>query len=125
MATDPLKLHPRGQIAIGAGELQRATLGRFNVTRNTKLKHTLRRSPSGAVQGTQECSGTIEVDVDEDGLELDWYEKLQNGERIVFRFKIPTLVKQIDGFLQSIDTELPLDDAVKLTVAFIGKLKAA
>lgn len=125
MSDTELKLHPRGAIAVGAGELQSATLGRFTKTNNGKLKHTLRRSPSGAVKGNTECSGTIEVDISEDGLDLDWFEKLENFERVAFRFKLPTLLKQIDGFLTSIDAELPLDDACKLTVNFIGALKPA
>jgi hypothetical protein len=125
MSDSELKQHPRGQIAIGGGELQKATMGRFTVTNNAKLKHTLRFSPSGYVLGNKECSGTIEVDVDEDGLESDWYEDIENGQRKLFRFKIPTLLKQIDGVCSSADTELPLDDACKLTVSFIGKLKPA
>jgi len=122
MADSELKRHPRGQIALGAGELQQATLGDFTFTNNAKLKHTLRKTPSGVVLGTRECSGTIEVNLDEDGPERDWIGLVESGESKNFRFKMPLLTRTIEGVCSSVNAKLPLDDAVTLTISFVGKL---
>lgn len=124
MADQELKRYPRGQIAIGNGDLQQATLARFSFTNNGKLKHTLRKSPSGVVLGTRECTGSFELEIDEDGPEREVFDAIGEGTIQNFRFKMPTLTKTIEGIFTSVDVEEPLDDAVRFTVNFIGKLKA-
>lgn len=123
MANNELRQYPRGQLAIGNGTLQQATLARFSYTNNGKLKHTLRNSPSGFVLGTRECSGSFDLEIHEDGPEREVFDAIQNGELKNFRFKMPTITKTIEGIYVSVDVEAPLDDAVKFTVNFIGKLK--
>lgn len=123
MADQELKRYPRGQIAIGNGDLQQASLARFTFTNNGRLKHTLRKTPAGFVLGTREASGSFELQVDEDGPELQVFEAIRAGEIKNFRFKLPQITKTIEGIFTSVDVEEPLDDAVKFTVNFIGKLK--
>lgn len=117
-----LKNHPRGQIGFGAGDLQSATLGKFTVTNNGKLKHTLKLSPSGFVKGNTECSGTIEMDISEDGLERDVFDLVESGTEVPFRFKMPGLSKTIAGKAVSVDSDFPTDDAVHIVFSFVGKL---
>ena len=123
MATNELKNYPRGQIAIGNGDLQQATLARFNYTNNGKLKHTLRKSPSGFVLGTTECTGSFDLEIDEDGPERQAFDRITDGVVTNFRFKMPLVTKTIEGIMTSVDVEEPLDDAVRFSVSFIGKLK--
>ena len=123
MAAQELKRYPRGQIAIGNGDLQQAVLARFTFTNNAKLKHTLRKTPSGFVLGTREATGSFDLEIDEDGPEREVFEAIRGGEIKNFRYKMPTITKTIEGIFVSVDVEEPLDDAVKFTVNWIGKLK--
>ena len=123
MADQELKRYPRGQLAIGNGDLQQAIVSRFSFTANTKLKHTLRQSPSGYVLGTRECTGSFDLEISEDGPEIEVFDAIDEGEIKNFRYKIPTVTKTIEGVFTSVDVEEPLDDAVRFTVNWIGKLK--
>jgi hypothetical protein len=123
MAENETRRFPRGQIALGSGDLQQAIVARFTFTNNGKLKHSLRRSPSGYVLGTRDCSGSFELEIDEDGPEIDVFDAIKSGEFKNFRYKMPKIVKTIEGILVSVDVELPIDDAVKFTVSWVGKLK--
>ena len=124
MADQELLNFPRGQIAIGNGDLQQAASASFTTTNNGKLVHTLRRSPAGVVLGTREGSGSIEMVVDENGLELEVFDRINNGSILNFRFKIPQSTKVIEGILTNADVSLPVDDVVGVTLAFVGRLKA-
>jgi hypothetical protein len=121
MAEGELRRYPRGQLSFGPGDLTQAETVRVTSTNNGKLKHTLKRSPSGRVLGTRELTFTFDVIVDEDGPEREYFDRVRNGSEVSMRLKIPTITRNIIGMLTSIDVEVPLDDAVKLTVSGIGK----
>jgi len=124
MADNELKQYPRGSLAIGNGDVQSAASASFTTTNNGKLVHTLRRSPAGVVLGTREASGTFELVVDEDGLEIEIFNRIANGDTVNFRFKMPQTTKVIEGILTNADISLPVDDVVGVTLAFVGRLKA-
>ncbi len=124
MATEAeLKAHPRGQIAVEGSQLMQAVMGRFSFTNGAQLKHTLARSPNGVVLGVRDCNGSIEIDVAEDGIEQPWYTLVRTGKRVNAQYEIPTLNCEIEMVLSGVDTELPVDNSVKLTVNWVGKLK--
>ena len=121
MATSEIPFFPRGQLSLGAGDLVQVTNVSFTFNRNTKLKHSLKRSPSGKVQGNRELSGKFDVEIDEDGPERDYFSRVDSGEEVNMRLKLPGLTKNVVGVLSSLDGEMPLDDACKLTVNWVGK----
>lgn len=121
MASSEIPFFPRGQISFGAGDLVQVTNVTFTYTANTKLKHSLKRSPSGKVVGNKELSGKFDVELDEDGPEREYFARVDSGEEVSMRLKLPNLTKNVVGALVGIDGEMPLDDACKLTVNWIGK----
>ena len=124
MATSELKQYPRGQIAFGPGDLTQVTNVTFTTTNNAKLVHTLNKAPAGVVLGNRETNGKFDVVVDEDGLEREYFDRVRSGERITIRLKIPgNITKPAEIVLVSIDCEMPLDDAVKMTINWIGQLQ--
>ena len=120
MSETVLPYYPRGQISLGAGDLTQVTDIKFDFKRNTKLKHTLKKSPSGKVLGVREVTGSFDVIVDEDGPEREYFARVDSGEEVNMRLKLPGVTKNFVGCLTDLSGELPLDDAVKLTVSFAG-----
>lgn len=121
MADSEVPVYPRGQVSLGAGDLVQVTDVSFDYTNNGQLKHTLKKSPSGKTFGNKELSGSFTVIVDEDGLERDYFARVESGEEVNMRLKIPQLTKAIVGALSGISGSIPLDDAVELTVNWFGK----
>jgi hypothetical protein len=122
MAENELLEYPRGQIGFGSGNLKQCTNAKFSLNRNAKLKHTIAKSPAGICYGNTELSGTFEFEIDETGLERDVLTDLKKGTRRQFRFKDSASTDEISGAFTSFDKEIPTDDAVKVTVGFVGKL---
>lgn len=124
MAVTELPFFPRGQLSFGAGDLTQVSDVSFNFTNNGSLRHTLKRSPAGKVLGNTELSGSFTVLVDEDGPERDYFTRVENGEDVSMRLKLPGVTKNIVGFLTSIDGTIPVDNAVELSVSFSGRFSA-
>jgi hypothetical protein len=122
MSDQELLEYPKGQIGYGSGNLKQCTNAKFSLNRNAKLKHSIAKSPSGICYGHEELSGTLEFEVDETGIERDLIDDLKRGKRRNFRFKDAISTDEINGVLTSFDKEIPSDDAVKISVGFIGKL---
>lgn len=116
-----LKKHPKGQITCQGSQMMQATMGRFSIDNGATMKHTMARKQNGVVLGVPDCNGSVEIDVAADGLEQPWYTLVQSGTEVAFQYEIPTLNVEITGVLKSIDTELPMDQAVKLTVSWVGR----
>lgn len=121
MAGSEVPVYPRGQISFGAGDLIQVTNVTWTYTNNAKLKHTLKKTPSGKVMGTKELSGSFTAIIDEDGFERDYISRVDSGEEVSMRLKLPQVTKSIVGFLTGIDGDMPLDDAVEVTVNWSGK----
>jgi len=121
MASSEILQYPRGQISMGPGDLVQVTNVSFSYTNNGRLRHTLKQSPSGKVLGNQEVSGSFTAAIDEDGPERDYFARVKSGEEVSMRLKLPVTTKNVVGFLVSVDGDIPLDDAVELTINFQGK----
>lgn len=119
---EELKAHPKGQLHCNGSQMMQSTMGKFSFTNNASLKHTMARSPNGHVLGHREASGSVEIDVAEDGLEQDWFRMVKTGQAVSFQYEIPTLNCEIQGVLKDLEGELPSDGAVKLTVNWVGKV---
>jgi hypothetical protein len=114
---------PRGQIGMGSGNLQQCTNAKFSYKNNAKGKGTIARPQAGFVMGEPSLEGTLEFDIDENGLERDLLADVKAGTRKPFRFKDSTATYEIIGVLTSFDLEVPKDDCVHVGVSYIGKLK--
>lgn len=122
-ANDELPLYPIGQVGFGgAGTLKTATMARFSVTNGAALRHALAQSPSGISFGNFECSGTIEFEISENGIERDVVGDVAKGRKRNFRFKDATKTYEVVGALSQTDWNAARPDPVKVSCNFVGKL---
>jgi hypothetical protein len=61
--------------------------------------------------------------VSEDGPERDYMKMLKRGDIKQIRIKIPGETITVDGSVSQRSLELPLDDAIKYTITFIGHIQ--
>lgn len=116
------KKYPRGQIALGSGDLHDAVNIKVTHTNNAKQVHTIRQKGAGITLGTEETTVSFETVVSEDGPERDYFEAVKKGRIKQLRVKLPGETITVNGVFKSRDFELPLDDAIKLNLEFIGHM---
>jgi hypothetical protein len=122
MAESDIKSYPRGAVSLGNGDLIQVTNLSWSQTNNASLKHTLAQSPSGKVLGNREVTGSFTSIIDEDGPERDYFVRVDSGEEVNMRLKLPGgITKNFVGLLNTLDGSIPLDDAVEFTVNFMGR----
>lgn len=122
MATEQ-KIYPRGQIALGNGDLIFVTNVKVSTTNNAKQVHTIRQKGSGITLGVEETTVTFDIVVSEDGEERDWLVMLKKGQIKQIRVKVPGRTMTVNGAVKQDDLELPLDDAIKQSITFIGHME--
>lgn len=115
-------VYPRGQIAEGAGDLIDVTNVKVTTTNNGKQVHTIRRKGAGITLGTEETTVTFDSVISEEGQERDYFKKVKKGTIQQLRIKVPGETLTVQGSYTTRDFELPLDDAIKLSLTFIGHL---
>lgn len=115
-------LYPRGQVALGSGDLLDVTSVKITDTNSGKLVHTIRRSPAGVTMGVREASVSFDMVVSEEGAERHYAESIRAGTIRQLRIKLPKETITVEGMFVSRDIELPLDDAIKVSLTFIGRL---
>lgn len=117
--SDSLGKYPRGQIGHGSGALVEVENVKLTNTTNTKLKHTLARSPSGYTTGTREAMLSFKMNVGESGPERDFWSALESQTVQGFRLLLPGgLTFRITGVTSKFDIDVPLDDAVSVELEF-------
>jgi len=121
--SDILPYYPKGRLALGNGDLLDVVSVKTNIKNGGKLKHTIRQSPSGYVLGVRECDLNFEAIVSEKGYERDYIGMVLSGLVKQLRIKVPGSTLIFTGIATSKSIELPLDDAVKYTVDWIGKVR--
>ncbi len=120
--SDTFNKFPRGSIAMGNGDLMQVTNVKVSLKNGAKLKHTLRKKGAGAVLGNEECTVTFDYEIPETGPEKDYMDLVQTGAVKQLRLKVPAKTYTVNGVYSSSDMELPLDDAIKGSCEFIGKM---
>lgn len=116
------KIYPRGAVALASGNLIQATNIKVSNTNNAKQVHTIAQKGSGVTFGVEETTVTFELVISEDGEERDWLAMLKQGQIKQLRIKVPGRTMTINGAVKQDDYELPLDDAIKQTITFIGHM---
>ena len=117
---DTQKLYPRGQIALGSGDLVDVTNVKVDQVNNAKQVHTIRQKGAGITLGVEETTVSFDAVISDQGEERDWLDLLKKGRIRTLRLKIPGRTMTVSGTVSSLSTEMPLDDAIKLSVTFIG-----
>jgi hypothetical protein len=113
-------IFPRGYIALGAGDLVDVTNIKIDTKNNGKQVHTIRRRGAGLTMGNEETTITFDAVIGEQGQEADWLKAVKKGTIKQLRLKIPGQTIAANGMFTDIGIEVPLDDAIKLSMTFIG-----
>lgn len=116
--------YPRAYLAKGNGDLQQVTDFDVDIQTGRKQQHTLKVNGSGVSDGNIETTISFNFIIDEDGLERDYVRMIKAGEIEQLRAKVPGGdVYILNGKLQSLKLNSTLEDAVKGSCTFIGKLE--
>jgi hypothetical protein len=122
MATEQ-KLYPRGQVAMDNGDLADAINIKIDITNNAKQVHTIRQKGAGITMGVEETTVTLDLVISEEGQERDFVKFLKQGTIKQFRVKVPGATFTINGAVKQVGIELPIDDAIKQNIVFIGHME--
>lgn len=120
---DTQLLYPRGAIALGSGDLIDVTNVKIDLANGAKQVHTIRQKGAGFTLGVEETTVTFDAVISDQGEERDYFDLLKKGRIRQIRLKIPGRTMTVNGTVSSIGVELPLDDAIKQNITFIGKLE--
>ena len=107
---------------MGSGDLIDVTDVKIDITNNAKQVHTIRKKGAGVTLGTEETTISFNVVVGEQGEEADWLKLVKKGTFKQVRLKIPGRTITVNGTYQGAGYELPLDDAIKVALTFIGAM---
>src|SRR3954471_18049568 len=121
MAAEQL-LFPRGRIAMDSGDLADVTNVKIDLTNNAKQIHTIKQKGAGYTLGTEETTVSFDLVVFENGQERDWIGTCKKGTTKQVRLKLPGMTITINGTVKQVGIEMPLDDAIKQSISFIGKM---
>lgn len=116
------KIYPRGQIALATGDLIDVISVKVSTTNNAKQVHTIRQKGAGITLGVEETTVSYEAAISEDGQERDYFALVKKGTIVNLRVKIPGETMTIQGTYNTRDFDLPLDDAINLSMNFVGHL---
>lgn len=116
------KRYIRGQIALASGDLIDVTNVRVSHTNNAKQVHTIRQKGAGIALGVEETTVSFDAVISEDGQERDYFALVKKGTIAQLRIKLPGETITVQGAFQSRDFDLPLDDAIKLSMNFVGHM---
>lgn len=122
MAAEQL-LYPRGRIAMDNGDLADVTNVKIDLTNNAKQIHTIRQKGAGYTLGTEECTVSFDLVISENGQERDWIGTCKKGTTKQVRLKVPGETFTVNGTVKQVGIEMPLDDAIKQSISFIGKME--
>lgn len=118
--SDELPIYERGSIAMDNGDLIQVTNVKVDQDRKNKLLHTLKRQGSGIVLGNEETTVSFDAITDETGPERDYMTLIRTGKVKKLRIKIPGETFSVVGVCGKRSIDIPLDDAVKFSIEFMG-----
>lgn len=124
MANNEQQFFSKAFLAQGNGDLVLVTNYSSKLSNGAKQKHTLRQAGAGITMGVTEAEITFDFLIGENGFERDYVRAIQRGQLVQLRSKVPGgAVLTYNGAYSNLQMDMPLDDAVKGTVTFIGKLE--
>lgn len=125
MATPQVLLYPQAQLAMGNGDLVDVTNCAVTLNNGAKQVHLMRLKGAGITLGSGESSVTFDSAISENGPERNYWKDCQRGTIRQIRMKVPggRTTLTVNGAFSQVDTDGPLDDAVKVSCTFIGKME--
>jgi hypothetical protein len=118
------ELFSKAFIAQGNGDLVRVTDFSIKYGNDGKQVHTLREDGAGVTFAPRASSVSFNFPIGENGFERDYIKAIQDGKILQLRCKVPgKKVLTFEGAYTSISIDAPLDDAVKGSIEFVGKLE--
>ena len=117
------KLYPRGQIALGSGDLIDVTKVSVTHTNNAKQVHTIRQKGAGFTTGTEETTVSFDMAISAEGQERDYFKSIKKALGQKLRVKIPGETMTINGVFKDRNFELPLDGEITASLMFIGHME--
>jgi len=120
--SDQQPIFPRGSIAMDNGDLIQVTNVKVDQEKaGTKIVHTLRKEGAGIVIGNEETKVSFDYVVPEQGQERDYLKLVRTGKVKKLRLKVPGETFAVVGVCNKRSLEIPVDDAIKGSVEFMGK----
>jgi len=122
MAQD-FQFFPKARLALDNGDLVDVNSVTVSATNNAKLIHTLRKSPAGYTDGTQEVSLSFEGVISDSGQETDYKALVQRSISKQFRFKLPggdTFV--LNSRITKVDWKVDTENATTFSVEAICQM---
>jgi hypothetical protein len=116
--------YPKGQVAMGPGDLIDCTNCTLTLEDGEKIVATLRQNPAGSTHGTRSAKLECQEAISHAGFERAWFDKYDKREVQEFRFKFPGKTFVITGRLTSLKLESNVDDFSKFSFAVLGKYRA-
>lgn len=113
-------VYPKGRIAMGGSDLFDVTNVTFQRTNGAKQVHTLRRKGAGITWGVDESNVSFDMAISEEGLERDFVTAMAEGVISQLIIKIPGTTYTVEGAFTDDSQDLPLDDAIKASLSFVG-----
>jgi hypothetical protein len=121
MADDTiLPVYPRGDVSLGGGSLVTVKDVRVTARSGRRLKHSLRRTPSGVTEGQRELDVALSVEIPETGDERDWWALFLSGTKQSIRLKLPGQTREIIAVLSEESFGMTVEDAIQHGLTFIG-----
>lgn len=116
------RFYPKGYLAMGNGDLVQVTNISHQLNNDAKQVSTIRLGQAGITLGPGSSQVSFDAVIDEGGAERNYWRDCMNGNIRQLRLKLPAgRTLTINGVFQSVNTDAPIDDAVKVSCTFIGK----
>lgn len=120
--TDSLIGFEKARLAMGNSDLMDVYNVDIEVKDDSKLVHSIRKSPAGYVQGTFECSGSFDTLIHPGGPEADWIKSVQTRSTNQYRFKASGVTITIDAKNNSVKAKQAVDGATEFNISFVGNV---
>lgn len=113
--------YPKGQVALGSGDLLDVFQWSLEFEDGEKVVSTLRRNPGGSTHGTRSATMNLSTAVPHTGFERDWLGKYKKREVVELRLKIPGTTFTLVGRLTKPKVNGSVDDFIHFDISAIGQ----
>lgn len=116
--------YPKGQVALGAGDLVDCADITMSFEDGEKVLATLRLNPAGSTHGMRSCTASFKSLISNEGLERDYMTNYRKRTVMQLRLKVPGLVFTCTGRFSKPQIVANVDNAIEFTVTLVGKASA-
>lgn len=113
--------YPKGQVALGAGDLLDCADITIAFEDGEKVLATLRMNPAGSTHGMRSATATYKSLISKDGFERDYMAKYRKRETVQLRLKVPGMVFSCTGRFSKPQIVANVDNAIEFTISIVGK----